>query len=179
MLRGKFLTGRRPAGLAYDRASLRTGGKVERAANLEILPFVVDRVHLGAVRENARFRIGDDGLWLPGCPQLIDDLDPFAGHFVALVVLVNLVEAEILRGAIIVGGDEIDANPAAAKVIERRRKASAEIRRIKRGRHGRDNSQTSRGLSQDRDKRHGVRLGREKRMAQVGIHAALIGIGYQ
>ena len=107
------------AGLDQQRPPLRRARDVERPADAEVLAGEVDRVDPGRVRVAAGGLVTDLRAVLPAVPQRHGHVDELGRALVALPVAGDLVEAEVLRGRLGGGGDDVPARPAAADVIER------------------------------------------------------------
>jgi hypothetical protein len=124
------------AGLRDHRQALRAGAGIERAAGTVIFPLIVDGVDLGGIDEHAAVAVGNDGAGLPGPPELLDDLDILLRHEIALVMLGELVHAEILRGIVGAAGHHVPAGTAAGYLIERADDARGQIRVVGEGGEG-------------------------------------------
>jgi hypothetical protein len=96
----------------------------------------IDGVDLCGVDENAALAIGDDGAGLPRGPKPFADLDIFFGHVITLVVLRQLLHAEILRRQVGTARDHVPAAAAGRNLIERADDPRGEIRRVGEGRQG-------------------------------------------
>ena len=62
-------------------------------------------------------------------------------------MLVVPVQTEVLGGAVVVRGDQVDARPAPREVVQRGGKPGAEIGRVERRGHGGDDAQALRRLA--------------------------------
>ena len=83
------------AGLRHHRPALRRARDVERPAHVEVLPLVIEDVHLVVVEPDAAFLVAQEGVVLPAVPQADHDVVELRGAVVADAVLEMLVAAEI------------------------------------------------------------------------------------
>src|ERR1700742_4520442 len=115
-------------------------------------------MHLRVVGEYARGAVGDDRARLPRGPQAIDNLYPLVRLIVAEIVLVVPVQAEILRRAVVVRSDDIEANAAVCQMIERRTQSRSDIWRVETRRDGGDDTNLLRHVGEQRHQRERIAL---------------------
>ncbi len=125
---------------------LHRADRVQRPARFVVLADEVNGMHLGIVRIYSRFPVAYYGVRLPGVPELADEIDVFGRHRIPLVMLVELVHAEVLRGPVLTGCDDIPAEPARRDVIDRGAEPGQQERWVEAGRHGRYHAELRRGL---------------------------------
>jgi hypothetical protein len=128
---------------------------------------------------HAGFWIGNHGVGLPGLPELVDDLDPFVGDLVALVVFMVALETEILRRPVVVCRYEIEANAALGEVIEGRTQTRRQVWRIEARGHGGDNAEMARLIRQERHQRHRIVLWHRIGVVQVPFRRSLVGVRHK
>ena len=92
--------------------------------DLKYFPSKVDGVDLVVVGVGVGLAVHHDGVGLPGVPQLVDDVEVLLGHVVALVVLGQAVEPEVLCGPVLGGGHDVPAEPALRDRVDRRARAA-------------------------------------------------------
>src|SRR6202008_4864174 len=80
---GKGLAGVGAAGLQHHRVTLRAAADIERPLYLEERAVMVDRAKFCRIDVETAPPVGDDGIIRPAVPQPPDDVEEFAGHFVA------------------------------------------------------------------------------------------------
>src|SRR3546814_1499733 len=73
---------------------LRRPGRIQRAANREVLPFVIEQSNLLPIEEGSAVLVEGEGIVGPAIPQILHDIDELARPFVAIIVLDMPVAAE-------------------------------------------------------------------------------------
>jgi len=89
------------------------------------------------------------------------------------------VETEVLRGAVVVGGHQVQADPPVGQVIERHRQPRGEVGRVERRRQGRHDAETPCRPAEHRRQRHRVELGHCRGVAEIPFRRALVGVGHK
>ena len=154
--RGKLAAVVGGAGLHQHRLALRRARHVERAAHVEVLAVVIERVHLLRIEEQARLLVADEGVVVPRIPQRLHDLDEFLAAPVAHVLRLVRLVAEVERLGRIAGGDHVPAGAAAAHQIERGEFARHRVGLLEAGRGGADQADVL-GVARER-REHRERL---------------------
>ena len=91
---------------------------------------VVDVVDLGWVRVDAALDVADHGVVLPAAlEQLVEHIDVLLGAPVTVVVDRQPAVAEVARGVLEIGGDDVPRHPPLREVIERG-DAAREVERV-------------------------------------------------
>ncbi len=90
---------------------------------MEVLPVVVEEMHLVAVEPDAAFLVSQEGVVLPGIPQAGDDFVEFDRAFVAGGVVHMGVEVEVAGLVLDLAGHQVPAATAVADVVDRRETA--------------------------------------------------------
>ena len=156
--RGDIAAGARGAGLHQHRPALRRAGDVQRPAHLEVLPLVVQHMHLRGVEGDAGFLVADEGILVPAVPQTADHLGELDGAVIAVGVAEMLVARIVQRILLVVRGHEVPARAAAADLVERGELAGQRIGLVEgRGRGG-DQAEILRDRCKSRQDGHRLEL---------------------
>src|SRR3546814_15986342 len=98
---------------------LRRPGRIQWAANLEVLRFVIGQSNLLPIEEGSSVLVEGEGIVGPAIPRILHDIDELARPFVAIIVLDMPVAAEVLRVFRVGTRHHVPTSPALADPIER------------------------------------------------------------
>jgi hypothetical protein len=158
--------------------ALRRARRVQGPAAAEVLAVVVDRMDLGAVGELVVLRVEHHGVGLPRLPQPGHDVGELVGDVVALVVRIMLVAAVVLRRPVVAAGDAVPADPAFRHMVERIDQPGQQVGRVFANRQRWHQPEMLRLLRQVGHQHRRIELGRRGSVLQVGVVAALVGVGH-
>lgn len=158
--RSEFAAAARRSGLDDDRAALRGPRHRQRSTGGEELADVSQLVHLVGVGELPGSPVVQDGFVLPGVPQAGHHVHEFVGAVVPFVVTEVGVDPEVLRLAVVDGGDHVPRRAAARQVVERGERARHVERLVVGGRVGGAQPDLRRGLRQHPENHTEVQLDR-------------------
>ncbi len=164
------------ARLRQNRIALRRSQRVQRPARTEMLALEIDRVDLGVVDIDTRFRVRDQRALFPAIPQLLDQLDELIGNVIPLVRRQQFLHAEVQRGVLLARRHHVPPRASLRQGVDRRKQAREDIGRIEGRRSRRDQADMRCFLRHHRQQRHGVELGRQCRILEVQLHRATIAI---
>src|SRR5258708_34318123 len=85
---------------------------------LEVLACEVDCVNLLEIGVGVGLAVADHRVGLPGLPELAHQVEVFVGDVVAQVVLGELVHSEVLRRAVLTGGDDVPTEATLGDAVE-------------------------------------------------------------
>jgi hypothetical protein len=139
----------RRAGLQQHRATLGAARHRERAADLEPLALVVELVDRLGLGEQAVLAVEHQRVVIPGVPEPDGGLEELVRPVVARVVSQDLVDAEVLRLAVVDRGDDVPCRPTPGEVVERRERPRHMERRVVGGRVGGAESDVAGRAGQD------------------------------
>ena len=171
----EFLPALRRAGLDDDRVPLRRRRGVERTARAVVGALEVNLPYLCRIGEGVGTRIHDHCVRLPACPELIAQLHVFVRPVVALVVFEHLMVAEVQRLFTLVGRHDVPGHAAATEVIQSGHQAREQERWIEGRRQGGCQADAARCRGHDGDQGTWVVKGCVLGVAEIGIHATLVG----
>ncbi|EGE61080.1 hypothetical protein RHECNPAF_1260059 [Rhizobium etli CNPAF512] len=118
MLRRELLARPGSAGLVEHRGPLRRRLGQGVARHFEETALVADLVHLRGIGEDAPLAVAQHSTLFPGpLKELVDDLQIFARHFVAVVMRAQSALPDILGAALQIGGHDIPADPPLCQVV--------------------------------------------------------------
>ncbi len=138
ILGGEIASPFRAAGLHQQRATLRRAGELKRPRHGKVGPHVIDPMDPGGIAPHAGARIGNDRAFLPAIPKLEHGVDEIGGNVVALVRWGKLLQAEVGRRALVVGGHDIPAHAPPAGMVQREKSAGQVVGIIEGRRRGED-----------------------------------------
>jgi hypothetical protein len=75
-------------------------------------------VHLLEVRVRVGLLVADHRAFLPGVPELADEVEILVGDVIAQIVLGELVHAEVLGRAVLTGGHDVPAEASFGDAVE-------------------------------------------------------------
>ena len=153
--------------------ALRRARDVERAADLEVLALVIERMQLRRIEELPARLVAHEGVVVPAVPQRGDHLGEFVGALVALGVAIVRVAVEVQRLGRHAGGDQVPAGAPAADVIERGELPRHMERLVVARRRGAGQPDALGDAGERRDQRDRLEIGDVLRRARQRIHMRL------
>ena len=166
------------AGLEQHRPALRRPRHRQRPAHLEPLAVVVELVDLVRVGEDAVGPVEDQRVVLPRVPQPGGGLEELVGPVVAGVVGQHLVDAEVLRLAVVHRGHHVPGRPAAGEVVEGGEGPGHVERGVVGGRVGGTQADRAGGTGDDAQHDAEVELDRTGAVADGLGHRAAVDAGH-
>ena len=133
---------------------------------------------LRAVGEHRLLAVEHDRIGLPRLPQLRHDVGELVGHIVALVVRPVLLMAVVLRRAVVAAGHAVPSDAALGRMVERVDQAGQQVGRILGDRERRHDADRLGRHGEIRHQHRRIELGRTRRVLQIRIVRALVGVGH-
>src|SRR5206468_2719971 len=106
------------AGLGDDGPALRRAGDVQRSADLEMRPLVVEAVQLRGVVVDAARPVAQQRPILETVPKAEGDVDELPGAGVTLRMRVETAAVEVVAGLVMVRGHDVPGGSATAEMID-------------------------------------------------------------
>src|SRR5271154_4529468 len=144
------------AGLDDDRPALDWPRDVQRTPHRQMLALMIENVHLVRIEEDATRLVSPPRIVRPTVPKTSNNSMEFPRPPVAFVVPDMAGQPEIERRVGVGGRDDIPSRAAIADVVERCETASDMVRRVKRRRCRRDQTDPFRYHRESRKQRHGL-----------------------
>src|ERR1041384_605594 len=117
--------------------SLRASLDIESALHREKAAFVIEVAHLVRIDEDAALPVRDKCTVVPGVPQPAHDIDEFFGNFIAKIMILEPVTAEVESRRVHRTGDHIPGGSPMAHAINRGERSRDVIRLAETGRNSR------------------------------------------
>lgn len=134
-------------------------------------------MHLGRIGEQAPGPVAQDRVILPASlPQLVADLHIFVGNVVAVIVRALAREADVLRAAVKIGGDDVPACAPLGQMIEGRETAGECVRMLEGKRRGEPEAEIFSDESHSRHKLQRIVHWNLRRVAERRVEVAAVDV---
>ncbi|CUJ73486.1 Uncharacterised protein [Achromobacter sp. 2789STDY5608633] len=173
--RREGLAAARRARLVQHRRALARRFRQVIALHLVILALVIDAPHRRRIGIDARAPVGAHRAVVPAAfPQLVGHLQELVGAVVALVVRDLFRQAHGARRALQVAGDDVPADAAIGQVVQRRKAARQQVRRLVGQVHRHAETQVAGGGGHGGDRQQRVVDRQLDRLAQRQVGRVLV-----